>query len=181
VNVIQFKLCGHSSWCKLIGVVGKAAALLGIAAVVNLFAGLLPSAVGVDAALVMSSANAAEDRIVLSHKTNRDRRHRHNRNRRTRFAVHIGLGHGHWGFGFWPWHSTRWWNPWWNEPVRTKVVVQPPPVYIERSTPTVTVVPDSATSTGQSYWYYCAPKKAYYPYAKKCSEEWMKVLPSTPR
>ena len=53
------------------------------------------------------------------------------------------------------------------------VVPQPPQTYIERG--------DSAESdAAQSYWYYCAGAKAYYPYVKQCPGGWQRVTPQPP-
>lgn len=51
------------------------------------------------------------------------------------------------------------------------IVVQPPPVYIERGNDS-----GALASSGQ-FWYYCESAGAYYPYVKQCPEGWKTVLP----
>jgi hypothetical protein len=46
------------------------------------------------------------------------------------------------------------------------VYYQPAPVYIEQY-----------PSAPQSYWYYCAPARAYYPYVGECPGGWQRVVP----
>lgn len=51
------------------------------------------------------------------------------------------------------------------------VVQQSPPVYTERQ--------DMAPAPeAQSYWYYCAASRGYYPYVKECPSGWQKVAPA---
>jgi hypothetical protein len=50
------------------------------------------------------------------------------------------------------------------------VVVEEPPVYIERP-PAAPPAPSASTA----YWYYCPSAKGYYPTVPSCSEEWIKV------
>ena len=51
------------------------------------------------------------------------------------------------------------------------VVQQSPPVYTERQ--------DAAPAPeAQSYWYYCAATRGYYPYVKECPGGWQKVAPA---
>ena len=50
------------------------------------------------------------------------------------------------------------------------VVQSPPQVYVER---------DAAPAPeAQSYWYYCAATRGYYPYVKECPGGWQKVAPA---
>lgn len=50
------------------------------------------------------------------------------------------------------------------------VVQSPPQVYVERN--------DAAPAPeSQSYWYYCAATRGYYPYVKECPGGWQKVAP----
>lgn len=81
-------------------------------------------------------------------------------------------GHGHHGWhgsvwvgpGFW-WGPPVWWGPHYVYQHRT-VVVEEPPVYIERG---------SSAPTG--WWYYCESESAYYPDVYSCPEPWVKVAP----
>ena len=53
----------------------------------------------------------------------------------------------------------------------------PPAEYIERPEP----APSSPqSSSSQSYWYYCADSKSYYPYVKECPGGWQRVSPTPP-
>lgn len=36
---------------------------------------------------------------------------------------------------------------------------------------------NTAKNVQDSWWYYCAASKAYYPYVSKCSEGWLRVAP----
>jgi hypothetical protein len=96
---------------------------------------------------------------------------------------HGGWGHGHhdgWystrlflGVGpvYWPYYSPYWWGPpgYWYPPTYgvpyPREVVEDPPVYIERER-----APDA-------YWYFCESAGEYYPYVRRCPEEWVKVPP----
>ena len=51
-----------------------------------------------------------------------------------------------------------------------------PPVYIEQGN----ARPASPQTQEQSYWYYCADAKAYYPYVKQCPGGWQRVAPQPP-
>jgi hypothetical protein len=62
------------------------------------------------------------------------------------------------------------------------VINRAPPVYIERA---AIEAGSSETAVAQSprdrvaqetYWYYCAASKGYYPYIDKCPSGWRKVL-----
>jgi hypothetical protein len=55
------------------------------------------------------------------------------------------------------------------------VVVEEPPVYVERS-PVAPALPEASTA----YWYYCSSGQGYYPTVPSCAEEWIKV-PERPR
>ena len=88
-------------------------------------------------------------------------------------------GHGHSrvtiGFGFgYPFYAPA---PWYYYPPPSyyyppaPVVIQQPQTYVERQ--------DAAPET-QSYWYYCAESKTYYPYVKQCPGGWQRVQPSPP-
>jgi hypothetical protein len=55
-------------------------------------------------------------------------------------------------------------------------VLEDPSVYIERElAPSAEPAPSAAPP--QTYWYYCASAKAYYPSVQKCREAWIKVPP----
>jgi hypothetical protein len=66
----------------------------------------------------------------------------------------------------WPWYSAP---PYWDYPPRVVVVPSsPPPVYVEQR---------PAPAATESFWYYCAEAKAYYPYVKECPAGWQPVAP----
>jgi hypothetical protein len=51
-----------------------------------------------------------------------------------------------------------------------------PPVYIEQNeepAPARQTQPDS-------WWYYCASQRAYYPYVQTCPQGWQRVAPQPP-
>jgi hypothetical protein len=50
------------------------------------------------------------------------------------------------------------------------VIQNSPPVYVERN--------DAPAPEAQSYWYYCAATRGYYPYVKECPGGWQKVAPT---
>jgi hypothetical protein len=85
------------------------------------------------------------------------------------FSGHGGFhhhgGHGHVFVGVGPFWGPYWDPWWWDYPVYAPapVVVQSPPVYIQREQP-----------TGQ-FWYYCVSAKAYYPSVQTCAEPWVPV------
>jgi len=83
------------------------------------------------------------------------------------------------------WWGPRWWGApygypgraWYAGPVwpppgpycagpPTAVVVQPPPIYVERPLPT----PDA-------WWYYCPSAGDYYPNVPTCPQPWVRVAP----
>jgi len=92
-----------------------------------------------------------------------------------RLAPRVVIGVGP-AFGYVP---GPWWGPpgWYGPapyyfppsyyPSPPPVVLQPPPVYIERSEP------------APPAWYYCPSAKAYYPTAPTCPEPWVEV-PASP-
>jgi len=59
-------------------------------------------------------------------------------------------------------------TPYYTAPV---VVQSPPQVYVEREAA-------PAAPETQSYWYYCAATRGYYPYVKECPGGWQKVSPT---
>ena len=94
----------------------------------------------------------------------------------------LAHGHGHGGhsrvflgfnFGFpgyyypAPYYYPPAYYPYYPAPV---VVQSSPPVYVERDA----AAPAPET---QSYWYYCAATRGYYPYVKECPGGWQKVAP----
>jgi hypothetical protein len=106
---------------------------------------------------------------------------------------HYHGGHGghyyghssvHWGFYFggWPYYGS-WYYPSYpyyypyGYPYYGGAVVVPsgPTTYVERG--------DQQAATerpAQSWWYYCAESKTYYPYVKQCPGGWQKVEPQPP-
>ena len=76
----------------------------------------------------------------------------------------IGIGPsfywGPYGDPFWPYGS---YGSYAYAP--SPVMVQPPPVYIEKPP--------------AGYWYYCPSVRAYYPNVQSCAEPWMPVAPRT--
>jgi hypothetical protein len=66
-----------------------------------------------------------------------------------------------WGWGWGGYYPGPYYYP------QPQVIVQPAPIYT-----------DSAPSqAAESYWYYCASSRAYYPNVQNCSEAWIKVPP----
>jgi hypothetical protein len=53
------------------------------------------------------------------------------------------------------------------------VIREQPPIYVQQPQPAPQAQPES-------YWYYCADAKAYYPYVRQCPGGWMKVVPQAP-
>jgi hypothetical protein len=86
-------------------------------------------------------------------------------------------GHGRVFIGVGPaLYAWPYWDPFWYYPPGyvyppPPVVVEEPPVYIQQESP--------APSEPQSYWYYCASAKAYYPSVQQCPEAWIPVPPRT--
>ena len=78
------------------------------------------------------------------------------------FRGGIWIGPGWWGPPYYPYYY-----PYYAEP----------PVIIERQAP-VYVQPNQQQE--QDYWYYCTKPQGYYPYIKKCTGGWLKVVPSAP-
>jgi len=88
-------------------------------------------------------------------------------------------GGGGWG---WPgyyggaWIGPGWgaWGPgWWGPSVYPYYVA--PPVVIEQQPQTY--IQSAPAPEKQTYWYYCQNPQGYYPYVKRCSMGWMKVVP----
>ena len=61
-------------------------------------------------------------------------------------------------------------------PAAPVVVQSAPPVYVERND----MPPQAAApqAQAQSFWYYCAGAKGYYPYVKDCPGGWQRVSPT---
>jgi hypothetical protein len=83
-----------------------------------------------------------------------------------RGRVFVGFNFGFPGY-YYPGPYYPAYYPYYPAPV---VVQSPPQVYVERNDPT------PAPET-QSYWYYCAATRGYYPYVKECPGGWQKVAP----
>ena len=69
---------------------------------------------------------------------------------------------------YYPYYYPPAYYPYYPAPV---VVQSSPPVYVERDA----AAPAPET---QSYWYYCAATRGYYPYVKECPGGWQKVAPA---
>lgn len=90
-----------------------------------------------------------------------------------------GWGYGHGGYyggiglGIYGW---PYYFPYYAYPPAVVTVPATPPVYIQQSAPTVQQYPSG-------YWYYCYNPEGYYPYIKKCLNDWQQVepIPSAPR
>ena len=78
-------------------------------------------------------------------------------NGRVHFGVFIGGP-------FYPWY----YPPYYYYPPVVTVPVAPP-TYVEQGS--------ARTAPPQSYWYYCAESKTYYPYVKECPGGWQRVTP----
>ena len=51
------------------------------------------------------------------------------------------------------------------------------PIYQQ---PQIYVQPSPQRQSKPTYWYYCPEPQGYYPYVKRCSSRWMKVVPTPP-
>jgi len=90
------------------------------------------------------------------------------------------LAHGHVRFGvfiggpaYWP---GAYYSPYYSPYYYPRVVAVPaaPPTYVEQGDER------PAAAQTQSYWYYCAESKTYYPYVKQCPGGWQQVAPQPP-
>ena len=92
---------------------------------------------------------------------------------------HGGYGHGGYGHryyrprvsigvgpAFWWGAGAAWYGPPPAYVYPRRVIVEQPPVYIQRE-----------PAPAPSYWYYCESAGAYYPSVPSCAERWVKVLP----
>lgn len=68
-----------------------------------------------------------------------------------------------WGWGWGGYYGAPYYYP------QPQVVVQPAPIYVERS--------EQESQPQESFWYYCPNSRAYYPSVPSCSEAWIKVPP----
>lgn len=50
------------------------------------------------------------------------------------------------------------------------MIREEPQVYVQQQ-------PAPPAPPAQSYWYYCADSKTYYPYVQQCPAGWLKVVP----
>jgi len=91
-----------------------------------------------------------------------------------RARVFVGFNFGYPGYYYpAPYYSPYYYPAYYPYPYYpAPVVVQSfPPVYVERND--VAPAPEA-----QSYWYYCAATRGYYPYVKECPGGWQKVAPA---
>lgn len=110
-------------------------------------------------------------------------------------AWHGGSWHGGgWHGGGWGWYGgwrgtvvvgAPWWG--WGYPYPYAYAYPysyyPPPYSypypsVALQGPSVYVQQPPAQSAAQTYWYYCASAKAYYPKVERCAEAWIKVPPT---
>jgi hypothetical protein len=78
-----------------------------------------------------------------------------------------------WGPAYYP---PAYYPPYYYRPYREPLYywypqVQQPQTYIEQEAPPAPVT---------NYWYYCPTSRTYYPYVKRCSVPWQKVIPTPP-
>ena len=90
--------------------------------------------------------------------------------------VYIGVGPAYAPYPYWydPYYYPRYvYTP---PPV---VIQQEPPVYVQRPSPAPPPAPPAppAAAAPETYWYYCASAKGYYPDVATCPEAWVKVPP----
>ena len=89
----------------------------------------------------------------------------------------VSLGFPFYGPGY---YSPFYGNSFYGNPypayVYPPVVVRPspPPVYIEQGQAA------AAPAPAQSYWYYCAASRSYYPYVSECPAGWQRVPAQPP-
>ena len=85
--------------------------------------------------------------------------------------AHVGVGF-YFGVPVGGWGYPYYYPPYPYYPPATVVVPSQPQTYIEQA-PQAAPAPAPA----QSYWYYCADSRAYYPYVKDCPAGWQRVSP----
>jgi len=104
------------------------------------------------------------------------------------FGLGLGLGYGlgysgygyrgyggyGWGYPRYRFGYGRYYPPHYAYP---PVVAAPsaPPIYIQQQKTN-----QSVTESQANYWYYCRKPEGYYPHVKKCSDDWMQVVPQAP-
>ena len=81
--------------------------------------------------------------------------------------VIVGLG---FNFGF----PLYWPVPYYYAP---PVYYAPPPVYYAPA-PAPVPAQQTAAPAAESWWYYCASAKGYYPYVRDCPGGWQRVSPT---
>jgi hypothetical protein len=90
-----------------------------------------------------------------------------------------------WRGGYW--HNGRHagrWGWWWVVGGVWYFYPRPAYPYPDPYVPPVVVAPPAVTvppvaEAAPTYWYYCEPSRAYYPYVATCPKEWRRV-PATP-
>jgi hypothetical protein len=108
-------------------------------------------------------------------------------------AQHHGGGHrgGHASIGFYfgapiyrpayyPYYAPAYYpSTYYSAPYYPPVAVAPysPPVYVENNAPPA---PAYAPQAQQSWWYYCAESRTYYPYVSQCAGAWQRVPAQPP-
>lgn len=63
-------------------------------------------------------------------------------------------------------------------PPATPAPLYPAPVYAMPPAVAVQSAPPAPLVAEQSWWYYCAPAAAYYPYVRYCPSGWTRVAPT---
>lgn len=91
-----------------------------------------------------------------------------------RSGVDVVIGGAYWGP---PWYYPSYYYPYdpYYYPYYYPPVVEvpsSPPVYIERSRPELSALPN--------VWFYCPDSKTYYPYVKECKGGWQTVPAKPP-
>lgn len=111
-------------------------------------------------------------------------------------------GHYHGGGGHYYGHSNVHWGFYFGLPYYSSWYYPPYPYYYPYSYPYYPYYPYYGGAVGvpsgpttyvergdqqaapeasaQSWWYYCADSKTYYPYVKQCPGGWQKVAPQPP-
>lgn len=84
---------------------------------------------------------------------------------RLHLGIHFGVPLAGWGYYTPPpyYYYPPYYYP------QTVVVPSQPQVYVEQGA--------QPAAPAQSYWYYCADSRAYYPYVKDCPSGWQRVAP----
>jgi hypothetical protein len=74
------------------------------------------------------------------------------------------------------WHS---WHGWPSYHYYPGPVYYPAPIAVPSSPPVYVERQDApAAAEPESFWYYCAATRGYYPYVKECAAGWQKVPPA---